>query len=363
MLTDYQSWNPIFGRTNNPWDLARTPGGSSGGGAAAIAAGLSPLEFGSDFAGSLRLPAAFSGVYAHRPSDTALPRSGQFPMPPAPNPAMAMGVQGPLARDPRDLELALDVVAGPDVGEDVAWRLHIPPARHARLADFRVAVLPPQPWLPIDDEVQAAQGGVIAALTAAGARVGTACPERLADLGAHQILFCQMMYALMSARLSEADREARARGFEEKGDVYSLACAQGSRAGAGDLIVLHAERERTRASYRAFFRDWDLLLAPVTLCPAFTHGPAPFPPLRATIRHTIDVGSHQVDYFLLSVYPAVASFAGQPATAFPVGLTRGGLPIGLQAIGPYLEDRTPIGFATLLSEVIGGYLRPPAFAD
>src|SRR6266849_2067055 len=143
MLADWQSTNPVYGRTNNPWDLSRTPGGSTGGGAAALAAGLTPLEFGSDIGGSIRVPAAFCGVYGHRPSETAMPRSGQFPFPPMPNAAVVMGVQGPLSRSADDLELALDVAAGSEVGEDVAWRLTIPPARRERLSEFRAAAPPP----------------------------------------------------------------------------------------------------------------------------------------------------------------------------------------------------------------------------
>src|SRR6266550_932240 len=126
MLSDWQSSNPVYGRTNNPWDLSRTPGGSTGGGAAALAAGLTPLEFGSDIGGSIRVPAAFCGVYGHRPSETAMPRSGQFPIPPRPNPASVMGVVGPLARSAADLQLAMDVIAGPAVGEDIAWQLNMP---------------------------------------------------------------------------------------------------------------------------------------------------------------------------------------------------------------------------------------------
>src|SRR5512145_1522624 len=148
MLSDWQSSNPVYGRTNNPWDLARTPGGSTGGGSAALAAGLTPLEFGSDIGGSIRVPAAFCGIFGHRPSETAMPRSGQFPYPPMPNAAVVMGVQGPMARSAEDLELALDVAAGADTGEDVAWRLALPAARRERLAGFRVAVLPTLDWVP-----------------------------------------------------------------------------------------------------------------------------------------------------------------------------------------------------------------------
>src|SRR5499426_2660988 len=147
MLQDWQSTNAIYGRTNNPWDLGRPPGGSSGGSAAAIAAGLSALEVGSDIGGSIRVPAVFCGVYGHRPSETLLPRSGQFPFPPMPNSATVMGVQGPMARSAPDLELALFVLAGPEAGADVGWRVELPAARHQRLRQFRVAVLPPVPWI------------------------------------------------------------------------------------------------------------------------------------------------------------------------------------------------------------------------
>src|SRR5213594_4317589 len=143
MLADWQSANPVYGRTNNPWDVARTPGGSTGGGGAALAAGLTPLEVGSDIGGSIRVPAAYCGVYGHRPSETAIPKSGSFPQADWPNPAFLMGVQGPLARSALDLELLFDVLVGPEPGEEVGWTLALPPARHQRLADFRVALLPP----------------------------------------------------------------------------------------------------------------------------------------------------------------------------------------------------------------------------
>jgi Asp-tRNA(Asn)/Glu-tRNA(Gln) amidotransferase A subunit family amidase len=181
MLADWQSANPIFGCTNNPWDRGRTPGGSSGGSAAAIAAGLSALEVGSDIGGSIRVPAAFCGIYGHRPSETLLPRSGQFPMPPLPNSAVVMGVQGPLARSAEDLELALSVLAGPEVGEDVAWKVTLPAARRERLADFRVAVLPPIPWLPVDEQITAALQDLAGRLAKMGAMVKEIQPEGLGD--------------------------------------------------------------------------------------------------------------------------------------------------------------------------------------
>src|SRR5262245_60201540 len=120
MLADWQSDNEVFGRTNNPWDLTRTPGGSTGGGAAALAAGLTPLEVGSDIGGSIRVPAAFCGLYGHRPSDSALPRSGQLPFPHVPNPLGMMGVQGPLDRSAADFDLAIEVLGGSEDGGGMA---------------------------------------------------------------------------------------------------------------------------------------------------------------------------------------------------------------------------------------------------
>src|SRR5262245_2607071 len=171
MLADWQSANPVFGRTRNPWDLSRTPGGSSGGGAAAIAAGLCALEVGSDIGGSIRVPAAFCGIYGHRPSETLLPKSGQFPFPPMPNSVGVMAVQGPIARSAEDLELALSILAGPDLGEAVAWRVELPAARHQRLDEFRVGVLPPVPWVALDDRIAAALEDVTARLARAGCAV------------------------------------------------------------------------------------------------------------------------------------------------------------------------------------------------
>ncbi len=361
MLADWQSANPVYGRANNPWDLARSPGGSTGGGSAAVAAGLTPLEYGSDIGGSIRVPAAFCGVYGHRPSETALPRSGQFPMPPLPNAAVVMGVQGPLARSADDLDLALDVAAGPDVGEDVAWRLAVPPARRARLAEFRVAVLPPIDWVPVDTEVLAAQEELAARLGRLGCAVKTVQPEGLGDHRRHYALYLALLAAVTSARLPEEARRQKLDVLRTRDDEWAAAQRRGMESVAPDYIAWHGQREQQRAAWRAFFREWDVLLTPAFFGPAFPHQDKPYPPTAASIRDTVEVNGRPVLYELGLVYPAVSTLAGQPATAFPVGLTRAGLPIGLQAIGPYLEDRTPIRFAALVAREWGGFRPPPGY--
>jgi amidase len=361
MLADWQSANPIYGRTNNPWDLARTPGGSTGGGSAALAAGLTPLEFGSDIAGSIRVPAAFCGVYGHRPSETAMPRSGQFPFPPMPNAAAVMGVQGPMARSAEDLEVALDVAAGADTGEDVAWRLALPPSRRQRLGDFRVAVLPWLDWVPVDAEIAGALEALASRLGRLGCQVKTVQPDSLGDHRAHHALYLTLLAAMTSVRITAEQRRARADVLRTREDEWSRAQQVGIESAAPDYISWIGQREVHRAGWRAFFREWDVLLAPAFFTPAYPHRNKPWPETAASIAATFDVNGRPVLEELGLFYPAVATLAGQPATAFPVGLTRGGLPIGLQAIGPYLEDRTPLRFAALVARELGGFTRPPGY--
>jgi amidase len=354
---DWQTTNPVFGRTHNPWDLARTPGGSTGGGAAALAAGLTPLEIGSDIGGSIRVPAAFCGVYGHRPSETALPRSGHVPGSPLPNVGVVLKVLGPLARDAADLALAMRVTAGSDVGEDVAWRLALPPARHERLADYRVAVLPPLHWQPVQGEIWTALEDLVRQLSVSGTRVEEAQPDAFGDLREHHRLYMQLLAAMFA--YEAAVPENRARGMADAatatGDEFYVAYGRGLLATAHEFLDCLQQRERYRAAFRTFFRRWDILLAPVTITPAFPHDDAPFRERR------LEVDGRMFDHFRLAVYPGVATLSGQPATAFPVGCTRSGLPIGLQAIGPYLEDATSIHFAGLLAEAFGGFRRPPGY--
>jgi amidase len=361
MLADWQSSNPVYGRTNNPWDRSRTPGGSTGGGAAALAAGLTPLEFGSDIGGSIRVPAAFCGVYGQRPSETAMPRSGQLPFPPMPNAAVVMGVQGPLARSAPDLELALDVAAGPEVGEDVGWRLTIPPARRERLREFRVAVLPAIEWAPVDAEIAAALDGLASRLGRLGCAIKTIQPDALGDHRDHFALYLTLLAAVTSARVPVEQRAERLAVMRTRDDEWSRAIQRGIGSSAPDYVVWGAQRERCRDAWRAFFREWDVLLTPAFFVPPYPHWDRPWPNTPASILKTLDVNGTPVLEDLGLVYPSVTTLAGQPATAFPCGLTRGGLPIGMQAIGPYLEDRTPIRFAALVAEEIGGFVRPPGY--
>jgi amidase len=351
-LADWQAKSPVYGRTNNPWDLARTPGGSTGGGAAALAAGMTPLEIGSDIGGSIRVPAAYCGVFGHRPSETAVPRAGAFPFGDLPNQATAMGVQGPLARSACDLELLLDVIAGPVVGEDTAWRLVLPEPRHQRLGDFRVAVMPEFPWVRPSARMQAKVDTLASSLAGLGARVAEAMPAL--DFEQYLRDYLCLLTAVTAGMRSREEREAAAREFAEIPGVLA-AQAEGFTLDAAAYIGLLHRRELAREAWRAFFRDWDVLIGPAALDAAFEHreSNADILPLR--------VDETDVQYGLNFVYPMWATFAGQPATAFPAGLDHRGLPLGLQAIGPYLEDRTTLRFAQLLELEWHAFERPPGY--
>jgi amidase len=352
---DFVADNPVFGRTNNPWDLTRTPGGSTGGGAAALAVGMTPLEFGTDIGGSVRVPAAYCGVFGHRSSETALPRVGSSPRRTRPNAAQVLVVMGPLARSPQDLALAIDVVAGPVEGEDVAWRLALPPARHDRLTDFRVAVLPWPAWMPLDAEIRAAWEDFVSHLSRHGAHVAIAQPEGLGDLRAYSDLYLRLLLAQWTPPTPLVEREALLAPLRGNADPFIQAQAEVIAADIGTYLDWHNRREEHRAAYRAFFREWDVLVMPTTLVPAFPHSSS------TVVERMITVNGEAVRNHRQVFCASVATLTGQPATAFPVGLTRAGLPIGLQAVGPYLEDHTPIRFATLVEQEFGGFRPPPGY--
>ncbi len=352
-LGDWQADSPVYGRTNNPWDLERTPGGSTGGGGAALAAGMTPLEIGSDIGGSIRVPAAYCGVYGHRPSETAVPQAGSFPLADLPSSAFAMGVQGPLARSAVDLELLFDVVAGPDIGEDTAWRLDLPAARHISLTDFRVAIMPPLSFAQPSAEMQSKVEELATFLGSRGAKVAEAMPDL--DQETYFSDYATLLMALTTQAQSREQREEAA-GRMDSADAYTAAMARGLTLDAAAYLNLFNRRASAQATWRAFFADYDVLICPTALDVAFAHQ------VGSQGSRVLEIDDRTVPYMENIVYPMWAIFTGQPATAFPAGLSSTGLPLGLQAIGPYLEDRTTLRFAQLLEREWHTFQAPPAFA-
>jgi amidase len=324
---DWQTVNPIFGTTNNPWDLARTPGGSSGGAAAALAAGLTALELGSDIAGSIRTPANWCGVCGHKPSWGIVPQRGHLPPPPGSLADSDLGVMGPMARDVADLELALDILAGPVEAPAVGWRLDLPPARASALSDLRVATWLDDPAYPVQADVAAVLASAVSAIVDAGAQLVDSPPPVSAEeiVGLHQILLAPLMDP--TSNLSHRQ-----------------------------WLSSNERRQRLRLGMSEFFCDVDALLMPVAVVPAIKHDHSePF------IDRVLPLGDGTRSYLDLFGWVGLATVAYLPATVIPVGRTPDGLPVGLQIVGPYLQDRTTLAVARAVEELLGGYVPPPDF--
>ncbi|WP_433593611.1 amidase [Nocardia sp. CA-145437] len=357
MLRDIQTFNDIYGTTNNPWDHSRTSGGSSGGSAAALASGFGALSIGSDLAGSLRTPAHFCGIYAHKPSLGLAPTRGMV-APPAPALPidLDLAVVGPMARTARDLTLLLDVMAGPDpLTHGIAYDLALPPARHERPADFRVLILEDHPLIPSGSAVRAGVNRVADALADAGARVERHSPL-LPDPTEAATVYMQLMLSNAAANLPvDVYEQLRIRAAALGADDRSLDAARvrGMVLSHREWVETNNRRELHRHAWRRFFTEFDAVVCPITPTPAFPHDHNG----SLENRH-IDIDGVEYPYFDQLVWAGMATMPGLPATAVPTGLSPEGLPVGVQLIGPMFEDRTPLRLAELLEEQIGGFRAP-----
>jgi len=357
-LRDFQSYNDIYGTTNNPWDVGRSPGGSSGGSAASIAAGLGALSIGSDIGGSVRVPAHFCGVYAHKPTLGLIPLRGYNPPPAPPVPGHGdLGVAGPIARHASDLALALDVIAGPDeADEGIGYGLALPRPRHDDLKSFRAFIIDSHPLMPTGHVVRSAIGRLAERLERLGVKVAHTSPL-LPDLAASARLYMKLLNAATSPRVSpedfiEAQRQASALPADD--DSLQAERARGTVMSQRDWLAADSVRRRSQEQWRAFFRDWDVVIYPVAAVVAFPHDHSE--PIEA--RHLEIDGRAYPYYDACFVWADPASTYGLPATAVPIDRSSLGLPIGVQVIGPYLEDRTTIAFAKLLERECGGFVPP-----
>ncbi|WP_410646954.1 amidase [Amycolatopsis sp. cmx-4-54] len=351
-LQDIQSFNDIYGTTVNPWEHGRTPGGSSGGSAAALASGFGALSIGSDLAGSLRTPAHFCGVYAHKPTlGLAATRGMVPPTEPALPVDLDLAVAGPMARTARDLTLLLDVMAGPDpltLGK--AHNVTLPPARHERLGEFRVLVLDDHPLIPTGSAVRAGVHRVAAALADNGVRVERHTPL-LPDLTEAATLYMELLISGSVARFPiESLEQLRADADDQSLDAVRLRAMLFSH---GDWMEADKRREVHRHGWRRLFAEFDAVLCPITPTPAFPHDHHPNP-----MERRIDIDGVEYPYFDQLVWAGLATMPGLPATAIPTGLSAEGLPVGVQLIGPMFEDRTPLRLAELLEREIGGFQAP-----
>jgi amidase len=319
-LADWQSDNPIYGRTNNPRDLALSPGGSSGGSAASLAAGYVPLELGSDIGGSVRIPAHFCGVFGHKPTHGLIPLTGHAPPGVAePGAGVDMAVAGPLARTAADLDLALSILAGPDGENAKAYRADLPPPRHTAPQGARILVLDRHPNAPVDEAVLGVLHAAAERLGRAGAAIVHAHP-RLPDLEAEHDAYIAMLMTIIT----------RQPGSTAQLDAHAWMNALDRQA-------------RARHAWAAVFDDVDAILAPPIGMAAFPHDDSAYD------SRTLILNGAPSPYGPQIAWPGIANYAGLPSTCAPAGQTPEGLPVGVQIIGPWLEDRTTIALAGMIA--------------
>ncbi len=349
MAADWQTFNGLYGATNNPWDVTRTPGGSSGGAAAALAAGITALEVGSDIGGSLRVPASFCGVFSHKPTWGLVSQRGHVPPTPGTHAERDLNVIGPMARSARDLRLLLSVMT-----EGVPAKADI-----ADLSRLKIGL-----WLdgfPLDPEVAAVIEVLSAQLSAAGAEVrAISNPVPLDQLSAaYQTLLGSVVATDLPPKTQTAMR--RMRGIAALALSLGLghkswaAMVRGYAATHAEWISADEARARLKQTAQDAFAAFDVIIAPVAPVVAFPHDHGPF----ATRKLKTSDG-RSLPYGAMLDWISLATACYLPATTVPVGLSASGLPVGVQIIGPHGSDSRTLAIAQAIDENLGGFVAPPA---
>ena len=360
---DIQSYNKVYGVTNNPWDMDRTPGGSSGGAAAALAAGMTPLELGSDLAGSIRTPAHFCGIYGHKPTHGIVSGRGHIPGPPGMLLEPDLATPGPMARSAEDLDTMLDVLAAPGPLMGDCWSLTLPEASQKSLADFRVLIWTRDPLGPIDNELQKAYDAMAEKLRAAGAQVTEGAPDGM-SLETFVPTYMNLLGSVLSGTLKPAQRRVTAViaklagkfGKQMKLGAHIDKMLTGMTQVHADWLKNHETRLRIARKSEKIFEQYDVVLTPVVMVPAFQHQPKP-----AVHKRRLPVNGDERAYTELFTWIAPATLMGLPATSAPVGETSSGLPVNIQIIGAKYQDKTTIRFADLLEKTIRGFKQPAGY--
>jgi len=356
MLADWQSFNPVYGSTNNPWDLSRTPGGSSGGSAAALAAGLTALEAGSDIGASIRNPAHYCGVFGHKPTYGILPPRGHA-LPGSLAPA-DISVIGPLARSAEDLDIALDIMAGPHGLDAACWRLELPKSSQREPGDFKVAVVLEDQNCDQDTVMTDALQGAIDRLTVKGLTVVPGAKPAFDTREAHR-LYVQLLRAATSGRVSDSDmvqQRALLADLGDDDDSYIADAARGNTMLHRDWLALNNRRAHLRETWQALFDDVDLLLCPVAASTAFPHDQA-----GERIHRKIIINNKPVNVTDQLFWAGYTGVFYLPSTVAPVGLASDGLPVGIQIVAPHGYDKRAIAFAKMVERELGGFVAPPGY--
>ena len=354
LSADGRADNPIFGRTNNPWNLERTPGGSTGGGAAAVAAGLSAFDVGSDLAASVRMPAHWCGLFGLKPTEGRVPNSGHIPeLPGMPHAVRHMNVLGPLARSVEDLETLLAVIAGPD---DRDWETAPAPLARApdrALPGLRFALTLEFAGERASRETEGALRALAARLADLGCRVEERAPAgfdfELAWQTWGEVVIAERVVTQGQAARERAEALGRALGELP----VARGAAKGARATLADYMHSLTARDGLITALEAFLAGCDAWLCPVSYGPAIGHVPFGTP---------VEVDGRRVPYFLATTaFTCPFNLTGHPAVVLPLAVTAEGLPIGVQLVGPRWSEASLLAIARSLALVTGPFRAPPGF--
>lgn len=355
-LGDWQTFNELYGVTNNPWDLTRSPGGSSGGSVAVLAAGLAGVETGSDIGASIRNPAHYCGVFGHKPTWGICPQRGHAL--PGVIAESDLNVVGPLARSADDLEIVLDVLAGADPIDARGWKLDLPRASKQDYRELKVAVMLTDPNSEVDAQVQQRIQAVADFLGARGATVSSTARPNI-DTTELARTYVLLLRAATSRRQTAAMFErnvAIARGLRADDPSYYALMIRGAVLSHRDWLQLNETRHRMRHCWDEFFREYDLLLCPAAATAALPHD-------HAGERHerTIPVNGVRVPTTDQLLWAGIATAAYLPASVAPAGFTTAGLPVGVQIIGAQYRDRQCIQLARLLERDFQPFVAPRGY--
>jgi amidase len=355
-LADWQSFNAIYGTTSNPWNLGRTPGGSSGGSAAALATGMSALEVGSDIGASIRNPAHYCGVFGHKPTYGVVPYRGQM------RPGIVMPVDitvaGPLARSAKDLSAMMDILVCEVPPESRGITITLPKARQKSLKDFRVAVKTTSPVSDIDMAVQNKILALAERLSSRVAKLSTKAQPGFSDAENYE-LFITLLRATASRKLSDAEYAsyvAKAAKLAPSDKSYVAMMTRAFALSHRDWLKINERRHHMRFAWDAFFEDWDVLLCPIAATTAFPHD-------HVGERHErlITVNGKRVSTIDQRFWAGYSGGYYLPSTMAPLGLADDGLPVGVQIITRQYGDATSIRFAELIERDFGGFEPPPRY--
>lgn len=339
MLMAFETDNLLYGRTNSPWDLERTPGGSSGGEAAAIAAGCSAGGVGSDGAGSVRVPAHFSGICGLKPTPGRIPATGHYP--PSLGPFALLGVVGPLARTVADLQLFFEAIAGPDKGDACAAPVPLRRLGDAEVRKIRIGYFEDDGRTPVTPETRAAVRTAAEALKQQGFEVEPFRPEGLER--ARQLLW--LFFGFGARMLLGKEFEGRASNQVPALMQYAL---QAPLLTAEELLNAWMERDQLVIGLAEQMEKFPVLLCPVCAVPAFRHG-----------ERAWTINGQSISYLDAMSYTPWFNLLGNPGVVVPVGRSPEGLPIGVQVVARLHEEEVALAVAAQIEQAGGGWQAPP----